>query len=67
MRLASPVYTPLQKSEALQAVATLFFCVKHSRQKIGLPCVGRKGTVVSLPHCEQVARVSTREKWCAFP
>jgi hypothetical protein len=33
---------------------------KHSRQKTGLPCVGRKGTVVSRPHWEQIADVSTR-------
>ncbi|MGB2605027.1 MAG: hypothetical protein WBC78_15620 [Candidatus Sulfotelmatobacter sp.] len=43
------------------AVAADFFCVKHSRQKIGRPCVGRNGTVVSLPHWQQVARVSMRE------
>lgn len=35
-------------------------CWKHSRQKTGRPCVGRKGTVVSLPHCEQVVFVSER-------
>src|SRR2546429_2804474 len=35
------------------------FCWKHSRQKTGLPCVGLKGTVVSLPHCEQTVLVST--------
>src|SRR5437879_9184028 len=34
-------------------------CWKHSRQKTGLPCVGLKGTVVSLPHCEQTVLVST--------
>ena len=50
-----------------QAVATFFFCVKHSRHRIGRPCVGRNGTVVSLPHWEQVARGSTRVKWCALP
>jgi hypothetical protein len=33
---------------------------KHSRQNTGRPCVGRKGTVVSLPHCEHVAFVSAR-------
>src|SRR5262249_45789121 len=33
-------------------------CWKHSRQKTGRPCVGRKGTVVSLPHCEQDVFVS---------
>ena len=31
---------------------------KHSRQNTGRPCVGRKGTVVSFPHCEQVVLVS---------
>src|ERR1700741_1116951 len=33
-------------------------CWKHSRQKNGRPCVGRKGTVVSFPHCEQFVFVS---------
>src|ERR1700741_4378716 len=33
-------------------------CWKHSRQKTGRPCVGRKGTVVSFPHCEQFVFVS---------
>src|SRR6202453_5096634 len=37
-------------------------CWKHSRQKTGRPCVGRKGTVVSFPHCEQVVLVSARWK-----
>src|SRR6266852_6514081 len=35
-------------------------CWKHSRQNTGRPCVGRKGTVVSLPHCEQFVFVSDR-------
>src|SRR5882762_7744260 len=35
-------------------------CWKHSRQKTGRPCVGRKGTVVSLPHWEQLVFVSAR-------
>ena len=35
-------------------------CWKHSRQKTGRPCVGRKGTVVSFPHCEQLVFVSAR-------
>ena len=35
-------------------------CWKHSRQNTGRPCVGLNGTVVSLPHCEQLVRVSTR-------
>ena len=39
--------------------AVVRFCWKHSRQNTGLPCVGLKGTVVSLPHCEQAVRVST--------
>src|SRR5947209_16824060 len=35
-------------------------CWKHSRQYTGRPCVGRKGTVVSFPHCEQLVLVSAR-------
>src|SRR5258706_14511084 len=35
-------------------------CWKHSRQKTGRPCVGRKGTVVSFPHWEQLVFVSAR-------
>src|SRR3989440_10024266 len=35
-------------------------CWKHSRQNTGRPCVGRKGTVVSFPHCEQFVLVSER-------
>src|SRR5262249_836688 len=35
-------------------------CWKHSLQKTGRPCVGRKGTVVSFPHCEQLVLVSAR-------
>jgi hypothetical protein len=33
--------------------------VRHST---GLPCVGLKGTVVSVPHSEQVVRVSVRTR-----
>src|SRR5580658_826967 len=44
-----------------QADAAVLRDWKHSRQNTGRPCVGRKGTVVSLPHWEQVARVSTLE------
>src|SRR5208337_1122887 len=33
---------------------------KHSLQNTGRPCVGLKGTVVSLPHCEHVVLVSDR-------
>jgi hypothetical protein len=40
-------------------------CWKHSRQKTGRPCVGRKGTVVSFPHWEQVVFVS--ERICEAP
>src|SRR6266853_2842347 len=35
---------------------------KHSLQKTGRPCVGLKGTVVSLPHAEQFVTVSTRSR-----
>src|SRR5205085_4795964 len=37
-----------------------FRCWKHSLQNTGRPWVGRNGTVVSLPHAEQVVCVSTR-------
>ena len=33
---------------------------KQDRQRTGLPCVGLKGTVVSVPHAEQEVRVSGR-------
>jgi hypothetical protein len=42
-----------------QAEAAVLRDWKHSRQKTGRPCVGRKGTVVCFPHPEQVAWVST--------
>ena len=46
--------------------AVVFLAWKHSRQNTGRPCVGLNGTVVSLPHCEQLVRVSTRAKlWLA--
>jgi hypothetical protein len=35
---------------------------KHSLQNTGRPCVGRNGTVVSLPHAEQLVVVSTRSR-----
>lgn len=41
------------------AVAAVLRDWKHSRQNTGRPCVGRKGTVVCLPHPEHVAWVST--------
>src|SRR5512147_3240394 len=40
---------------------------KHSRQNTGRPWVGLNGTVVSFPHCEQVVRVSTLEKFEGVP
>ena len=50
----------LSDCKSLQAVAACCLrCWKHSRQKTGRPCVGLNGTVVSLPHCEHVVRVST--------
>src|SRR5687768_18520774 len=39
-----------------------FRCWKHSLQNTGRPCVGRNGTVVSFPHAEHVAVVSTRSR-----
>ena len=50
---------PGRRTAGGQAVATCRLPWKHSRQNTGRPCVGRNGTVVSLPHCEQVVRVST--------
>ena len=49
----------IHAGEADQAVAAVLRDWKHSRQKTGRPCVGRKGTVVCFPHPEQVAWVST--------
>src|SRR3954470_14502091 len=46
-------------AQALPAPAN-FRCWKHSLQKTGRPCVGRNGTVVSLPHAEHWVWVSTR-------
>ena len=52
---------------AVDAACKLFYAApierlawKHSRQNTGRPWVGRKGTVVSLPHCEHVVFVSAR-------
>src|SRR4030095_6340734 len=39
-----------------------FLCWKHSLQNTGRPCVGRNGTVVSLPHAEHAVCVSTRSR-----
>src|SRR6185312_9035352 len=35
---------------------------KQERHNTGLPCVGLNGTVVSVPHSEQVVRVSVRTR-----
>src|SRR5262247_168661 len=40
---------------------------KHSLQKTGRPCVGLNGTVVSLPHAEQLVMVSTRSRAVMAP
>jgi hypothetical protein len=47
-----------------QALTTCRPCWKHSRQSTGRPCVGRNGTVVSFPHCEQFVRVSVLAYAC---
>ena len=52
LRRCARGYTPLAPAN--------FRCWKHSLQKTGRPCVGRKGTVVSLPHAEHWVCVSTR-------
>ena len=48
------------KSLGSYAAPIALRCWKHSRQNTGRPCVGRKGTVVSFPHCEQFVFVSER-------
>src|SRR5262249_39899195 len=40
---------------------------KHSLQNTGRPCVGLKGTVVSLPQAEHVVTVSTRSRAMPAP
>src|SRR6059058_1533405 len=40
---------------------------KHSLQKTGRPCVGLKGTVVSLPQAEHMVTVSTRSRATPAP
>ncbi|HTC94917.1 MAG TPA: hypothetical protein VK699_15855 [Terriglobales bacterium] len=47
------------KKRLYAVAAAVRRCWKHSRQKTGRPWVGLKGTVVSLPHPEHVALVST--------
>ena len=49
------VPAPHESLPTLYAVAAVLRDWKHSRQKTGRPCVGRKGTVVCFPHPEQVA------------
>src|SRR5258708_12728023 len=44
----------------LYAAPIALRCWKHSRQNTARPCVGRKGTVVSFPHCEQFVFVPHR-------
>ena len=43
------------------ATGSGFLFLKHCRQSTGRPCVGLKGTVVSMPHSEHWVRVSVRE------
>jgi len=51
--------TPSMGSATAGRVSRLFW--KHWRQRTGRPCVGLKGTVVSIPQSEQTVRVSVRE------
>src|SRR6266568_6489127 len=55
-----PYLTSQPETAAFYAAPMARRCWKHSRQKTGRPCVGRKGTVVSFPHCEQFVFVSAR-------
>src|SRR5712692_1963872 len=59
---AGPFLTPPLSLKYLASYAApiALRCWKHSRQNTGRPCVGRKGTVVSFPHCEQFVFVSER-------
>src|SRR3954462_11243518 len=52
---------PWSAGQALPAPAN-FRDWKHSLQNTGRPCVGLKGTVVSLPQFEHVVIVSTRSR-----
>jgi hypothetical protein len=65
--LAADSGNRLQVFDQNQADAGCRFCWKHSRQNTGRPCVGLNGTVVSLPHSEQVVRVSTLAKPPLWP
>jgi hypothetical protein len=58
--LALPSLLLSLKSLGSYAAPIALRCWKHSRQNTGRPCVGRKGTVVSFPHCEQFVFVSER-------
>jgi hypothetical protein len=64
-RAAAPTLRILEFARLRHAAPSARRCWKHSRQKTGRPCVGRKGTVVSLPHCEHVVFVS--ERVCEAP
>ena len=59
---AGPFFALLHQPEIFRSYAApiALRCWKHSRQNTGRPCVGRKGTVVSFPHCEQFVFVSER-------
>src|ERR1017187_10121611 len=52
---------PFASAASAPGVATGRLFLKHCRHSTGRPCVGLKGTVVSMPHSEQVVRVSVRE------
>jgi hypothetical protein len=54
----------VQSSAALEtgAICALPCFWKQDRQSTGRPCVGLNGTVVSIPHSEQVVRVSGRTR-----
>ena len=57
-KLAQPADLQLLKLPSDYADTAGRLCWKQSRQSTGRPCVGLNGTVVCLPHCEQMARVS---------
>src|ERR1700750_373006 len=48
------------EASAIAGAASRLFW-KHWRHRTGRPCVGLKGTVVSIPQSEQTVRVSVRE------
>lgn len=61
-KLAQPADLQLLKLPSDYADTAGRLCWKQSRQSTGRPCVGLNGTVVCLPHCEQMARVSVRDE-----